>query len=156
MARNHNHQGDCDCSTVVSRENIHEHLAFCVVVNGDYAADPDDEVIHVTAGRRDAAGVLIVPAVTLPCPSEVDHECAHVTVVANGGDVRIDGLNDQAAVNIDGVPSTGARILAGGSAVTFWLTEDHDSHGSDCGCSSAYWIAECCGLTPAPAAAAAG
>ena len=162
MARNHNHSGGCSscnasdcncaCDTVVSREIIQESPSFCVLVNGDYEADQDDEVIHVQAGSLDAAGAVIVPAITLPCPSEVDRECAHVTIVAQGGDVRIDGLNDQAAVNVDGLPSTGARILAGGSAVTFWLTED-DSSGSDCGCSTAYWIAETAALTAAPATA---
>ena len=157
-AHNHNgctscHQVECNCAcdTVVSREIIHEHPVFCVVVNGDYVADPDDEAIHVQAGSLNAAGAVIVPAVTLPCPSLVDRECAHVTIVAQGGDVRIDGLNDQTAVNVDGVPSTGARILAGGSAVTFHLTEGASTDG--CGCSSAYWIAECCALTPAPATA---
>ena len=156
-AHNHNgctscHQNDCNCAcdTVVSREIIHEDPSFRVVVCGDYVADPDDEVILVKAGSLNAAGAVIVPAVTLPCPSEVDRDGAHVTIIAQGGDVRVDGLGDQAAVNVDGVPSTGARILAGGGAVTFWLSEDD---GSDCNCSTAYWIAECCGLTPAPATA---
>ena len=147
----HSSCNDCDCDTVVSREIIQEQPSFRVVVNGDYVADPDDEVIAVKAGALNAAGAVIVPAVTLPCPSNVDRDGAHVTIIAQGGDVRIDGLGDQAAVNVDGVPSTGARILAGGGAVTFWLSED-DGTG-DCGCSTAYWIAECCGLTAAPATA---
>ena len=161
MARNHTHSSGCSscgdsdcncaCDTVVSRDIIQEVPSFSVVVNGDYVADQDDEVIHVQAGSLNAAGAVIVPAVTLPCPSEVDRESAHVTIIAEGGDVRIDGLNDQTTVNVDGLPSTGARILAGGSAVTFWLTEDTSS--SDCSCSTAYWIAETAALTAAPATA---
>ena len=159
-AHNHNgctscHQNECNCAcdTVVSREIIREQPSFRVVVNGDYVADPDDQVINVKAGALNAAGAVIVPAVTLPCPSLVDRDGAEVTIVAQGGDVRIDGLNDQAYVNVDGVPSTGARILAGGGAVTFRLSEDVGDDSSNCGCSLNYWIAECCGLTPAPATA---
>ena len=164
MARNHNHNcsscnhshNDCDCScnTVVSREFIQDHPAFNVVVNGDYEADPDDEVVHVQAGLLNAAGAVIVPTVTLPKPGEVDHDAAHITIVSQGGVTRIEGLNDQATVNVDGVPSTGARFLAGGSAVTFWLSENDDTK-KDCDCTSTrYWIAESADLTPAPAAAA--
>ena len=147
----HTCNSDCDCNcttnTVVSRDIIQEQPSFCVVVNGDYEADPDDEVIHVKAGGT------TVPVVTLPCPSIVDRPCAEITIVAQGGDVRIDGLNDQAYVNVDGVASTGARILAGGGAVTFRLSEDVGDDSSNCGCSLNYWIAECCGLTVAPATA---
>lgn len=143
-ARNCN-QDDCDCDSnaVISREIIQDNPSFCVLVSGDYEADQDDEVIHVKAGTLGANGAVVVPTITLAAPDDVDHDAAHVTIVAQGGDVRVAGLNDAAAVNINGQPSNGTRIVAGGSAVTFWLTENDD----ECACTGAanYWIAECCG-----------
>lgn len=152
MAHNHNgnrggcNQADCDCddsNAVISREIIENNPSFCVLVSGDYEADQDDEVIHVKAGSLDANGIVIVPTITLADPDDVDHDAAHVTIVAQGGDVRVTNLNDAAAVNVNGQPSNGTRIVAGGSAVTFWLTDDD----GECSCNDAanYWIAECCG-----------
>ena len=158
MANHHNHNrgcGSCDdhgcaCDTVVDREIIQEHISFGVTVNGDYEADPDDVVILVQAGRI-VNGVLLVPAITLPAPADVDQDYPSLTIIAQGGDVRVNGLNDVGRVNIDGLPSTGSRFIAGGTAVKFWFTP---LESDDCSCAQGYWIAECCsGLTSAPAAA---
>ena len=138
----HSHS-DCGCDPVVSREIIRENPAFDVVVNADYQADPDDAVIKVLAGQI-VNGAVVVPTITLASADDAE---GPITIVAQGGDVRVAGLNDQNAVNIDGVPSNGTRLVAGGSAITFWPTASDDpasGHGCDCSPTN-YWIAECCG-----------
>ena len=133
------HQNDCSCDNILDREDIHDHHQFAVLVNGDYEADPDDAVIRVKAGTI-VNGVPFVPTITLADPGE--HGVGHITIVAQGGDVRVVGLNDQNAVNFDGAPSNGARLIAGGSAVTFWRTEGVGGH-NDCNCTTSdYWIVE--------------
>lgn len=146
----HKDDCDCDCDNVLSREIIHEHHAFEVVVCGDYEADQDDAVIRVKAGGLGESGAVIVPTITLADPN--DHGSGSVTIIAQGGDVRVAGLRDENAVNINGAPSNGTRLIAGGSAVTFWRTEEEGGHGK-CDCGSNYWIAECCGELAAAARA---
>lgn len=124
MATRNCNDCDCDEDNVVSREIIQDHIGFCVAVSGDYTADADDEVIHVTTP---AGGPVAV--ITLPCPDSIDHDCAHITVVAQLNTATVEGLND------DG---TGSATVAAGTAMTFWLSEGVDE------CADSFWIGGCC------------
>lgn len=141
--RNHGCDDECNhhkkCDPTVSREVINEHLAFCVVVCGDYEIDADDEVVRVVTNGNGTGDPVTV---TLPCPDDVEHDCAHVTVVAQDTDVVVNGLSDANNPNRGARTPNGEFRVRAGSAVTFW----HAAPLDDCACG--FWIVECCESGP--------
>ena len=123
-----NHNSDCACDNVVSREIIDNDPQFEVVVSGDYVASDDDAVIRVKAGQI-VNGVVVVPRITLADPTETT---ASVTIIAQGGDVLVAGIQDGST-----------RTVAADSAIAFWPAENETG---ECECPSGYWIPECCAL----------